>query len=196
MSCFPKIGYREGSSSSSMFYIKTVWPFLMAFSRILRKLGSESLVTCICWSLYILLIHLFACPCGSMIKGHLLQLKIKIPLSVDKVSVGSPYYCQSLICTYSDRILSSRYLSDTGIWSDLHFYFQSPIIFCLYSNVNGPVYATEADDNMMFPIKLLKSYSSFTTFTFHLSAYPAKPPTSFSALTSWIAAIYFCSCKD
>lgn len=168
----------------------------MAFYSIFRKLGSESLVTCICWSLYILFIHLLACPWGSMINGHLLQLKMKIPLSVDSVSVGRPYYCQSRICTYSERILSSRYLSETGICNDLHFYFQSPIIFCRYSKVNGPVYATEAEDRIIFPIKFLKSYSSFTTLTFHLSAYPAKPPTSFSALTSWMAAIYFCYCKD
>jgi hypothetical protein len=72
-------------------------------------------------------------------RGHLLQLKMKIPLSVDKVSVGSPYYCQSLICTYYDNILSNKYLSETGISKALHLSFQSIIIFCRYSDVNGPV---------------------------------------------------------
>ena len=34
-------------------------------------------------SLLIFFIHLIACPCGSIINGHLRQLKMNIPLSVD-----------------------------------------------------------------------------------------------------------------
>lgn len=106
--CFPKTGYSEGSSYSSTFSINTIWPFLIAFYKIFRKLTSLNFVIWSFWSLLIFLIHLLACPWGSIIRGHLRQLYINIPLSVDKESVGRPCYCQSLICTYSERILYSK----------------------------------------------------------------------------------------
>jgi hypothetical protein len=46
------------------------------------------------------------------------------------------------------------------------------------------VYATDAEAKIILPIKLLKSSWSLATFTFHLSASPAKPPTNFYALTN------------
>lgn len=107
-SCFPRTGSRDGSSYYYTFSIKTICPFLIAFSKIFKKLASLSLVIWILWSLLMFLIHLLAWPWGSIINGHLLQLKMKIPLSVDKESVGKPCYCQSLIWTSSERILSSK----------------------------------------------------------------------------------------
>lgn len=62
---------------------------------------------CMWLSLYMFLIHLLAWPWGSMISGHLRQLKMKMPLSVESASVGRPFYCQSLICTSFDKILAS-----------------------------------------------------------------------------------------
>jgi hypothetical protein len=41
------------------------------------------------------------------------------------------------------------------------------------------MYATVADESKIFPIRFLKSSRKIATFTFHLSASPANPPTNF-----------------
>ena len=56
------------------------------------------------WGLTRFLIHLFACPCGSMKRGHLLENLTITPFSTDSVSLGSPAICQRRMLTGSPRV--------------------------------------------------------------------------------------------
>jgi len=62
--------------------------------------------------------HLLACPWGSIISGHRLALFTKIPFSVEKLSLGSPYNYQFLILTGSPKQLIKSNLGDEGTSSD------------------------------------------------------------------------------
>ena len=118
---FIKIGSNDGSISSSIFSINTDWPNLIEFSRVFKKLLSLNLVTWRFESFPKVLIHLLAYPWGSITNGHLLQLKINIPLSIDKLSAGNPASYHSLIVTSSTKILCNEKLSDTGMFYSLQF---------------------------------------------------------------------------
>jgi hypothetical protein len=59
-------------------------------------------------------------PCGSMHKGHLLELFTIIPLSTEKLSTGKPAICQLLILTGSPRVTLREKFSEQGIFFDLH----------------------------------------------------------------------------
>jgi len=50
----------------------------------------------------------------------------------------------------------------------LHLSIQERTILFLYYEVNGPIYATVAEERTIFPIKFLKSYCNIPTLTFHL----------------------------
>lgn len=112
---FNKIGSSAGSKSSSIFSNRTGYPNLIAFSKVFKKLDSVSFVICRLLSEPIFLIHLFAYPYGSITKGHLRQLNIKIPFSIDKSSAGRPCSYHSLIYTSSDNILCRLKSFETGI---------------------------------------------------------------------------------
>lgn len=136
--CFNKIGSRAGSRISSMFSSRTGYPNRIEFSKVFKKFGSVNFVVCILFSAPKFFIHLLAYPWGSIIRGHLLQLKMKIPFSIDNLSAGRPYSCHSLTWTSSERILWRVKLSATGIFFSLKSFTQSSSILCLYSIVKGP----------------------------------------------------------
>jgi len=71
----------------------------------------------------------------------------------------------------------------------------SSFIFFLNSDVNGPKYEILAEANNIFPVRLLRSFVSFLTFSFHLTASPDRPPSNFSALYNLISASFFYSSK-
>ena len=97
--CFSKMGLRAGSNYSPTFSSNTGWPNWMAFSNVLKKLGSDSFITLSFLCIYIFLIHLLAWPCGSIQSGHLLDLKIMIPFYSEKESDGKPSMFHCLIWT-------------------------------------------------------------------------------------------------
>jgi hypothetical protein len=107
--CFKRIGSRTASSSSPTFSSNTGLPNLIAFSNVLKlykytlyprstepnnryltKSGLDSLITSNPRSFSRLLIHLLACPCGSIMRGHLRELNTIVAFSIDKASAGSP----------------------------------------------------------------------------------------------------------
>jgi len=126
-----------------------------------------------------------------MIKGHLLQLYMKIPLSIERLSAGRPASYHSLIWTSSVKILYNVKSSDTGISNSLHLRIHDYNISYLYSLVNGPKYAIDAAANTIFPIKFFRSSSNFAAFVFQRSASVAKPPTNFSARINWTWAVFY-----
>jgi len=78
----------------------------MAFYSVLRKLGSDNLMILILAPAYIFLIHLLACPWGSMQSGHLRDLNMMMPFSREKLSEGRPSIFHCLITTGLPRTLT------------------------------------------------------------------------------------------
>ena len=66
-------------------------------------------------------------PCGSIIKGHLLELDTTIPLSMEKESTGSPAMCQALILTGSPSVALTEKFLEHKIFLSLHIFNQSLI---------------------------------------------------------------------
>jgi len=125
---FYNIGSNAGSNSSSTFSINTYYPNLIEFSNVFKKLVSLNLVTYKLVSFPNALMNLFAYPCGSIINGHLLQLNMNIPLSIDKLSAGNPASYHSLIVTSSANIRYNVKLSETGIYNSLQLFTHFVII--------------------------------------------------------------------
>ena len=116
--CFSRIGSRIGSRSSPTLSNRRGRPSLMAYSNLYTKFSESDgfnmisldpvlLLSCIS----IFLIHLFACPYGSIMRGHLRPLCIMIPFSIENESTGSPLICQRRVYTGSPKTLSREKLS-------------------------------------------------------------------------------------
>ena len=58
-------------------------PSRMAFSRVRRMVGSLPLTVLTLFFCSMLRIHLLACPCGSMARGHRLPRVARMPFSVE-----------------------------------------------------------------------------------------------------------------
>lgn len=97
-------GYSEASSVSPTFYNKHGKPSRMAFSIVFIKRSLEALQICKLSFLWILRIHVFACPCGSISKGHVRALVKIIAFYVDSASVGNSHNCHYWICTASPQV--------------------------------------------------------------------------------------------
>lgn len=111
--CLRRIGSKIGSRSSPTLSNRRGRPSLRAYSNLCTKFSASDgfnminldpvlLLSCIS----IFLIHLFACPYGSIMRGHLSPFCIMIPFSIENESAGSPLICQRLICTGSPKTLS------------------------------------------------------------------------------------------
>lgn len=87
-----KIDSRLGSKSVPTFSNKTILPNYTDNSIVFIKLGSFIFIISIpsLCSLPIFLINLLAYVYGSIINGHLLDLSIIIPFSVEVSSLGNP----------------------------------------------------------------------------------------------------------
>lgn len=62
-------------------------------------------------ALSLFLIHLFAYPCGSIIRGHFRLFSMMRPFSLEKESTGSPLICHLLIYIDSPRTYSREKFS-------------------------------------------------------------------------------------
>lgn len=65
--------------------------------------------TCSLLAFSLVLIHLLACPCGSIMRGQRLLLVIMMALSIEKASLGSPANSQSRIVTGSPSTADRLY---------------------------------------------------------------------------------------
>jgi len=91
------------------------------------------------FSFSIFQIHLLACPCGSIERGHLLAFFIIMAFSTEKLSEGRPDMFQALILTGSPRtVMSENSFSPDGICFSLHRAFHSFMRSCLNFYVNAP----------------------------------------------------------
>ena len=63
-------------------------------------------------SFSIFLIHLFACPCGSMANGQRPLLSTTMPFSMEKASFGSPAMTQDLRAQFTEGLQRNADLID------------------------------------------------------------------------------------
>jgi hypothetical protein len=120
-----------------------------------------------------------------MIRGHLLQLKMRIPFSEESLSEGRPWSCQSLNWTSSLMIRVKSKLDEVGIYiSFIHLFFHKSDNSYLYSAVKGPKYEIKAADRRMLPTKFLRSSFNSPTLIFQRTLSLANPLSSFSALAN------------
>ena len=75
-------------------------------------------------------------PCGSIMSGQRRELETIIPLSVLKLSTGSPAICQARTLTASPRIALSENTLEHGIFFAMHFLCQSFIQSCTQKNID------------------------------------------------------------
>lgn len=92
MKFFSRMGSMVGSISSSTPSNKKGFPNLIQFSNCFRKAPAPSLILQILKAasfLSLFLIHLTACSWGSIHKGHLEALVVRIPFYTDNSSEGN-----------------------------------------------------------------------------------------------------------
>ena len=111
-------GSSAGSSDSSTFSMTKGLPKRTAFSMARRNSLSDGLPTSTPASAHMFLIHLLACPCGSMQSGHRKAEARMMPFSVDRPSAGSPCTCHARSLTGSAITLISDAPSVCGTSSD------------------------------------------------------------------------------
>lgn len=133
------------------------------------------------------LINLFAYVYGSIINGHLLDLNIIIPFSIDKLSLGNPATDHVLINTSSPNTFFMVTALLCLIYRCLIFYLHSSSSSCLYSEVNGPAYETIPAAIKQSPISNSCLYPNTLTVSVHLTFSPSRPLIIFSALINFLA---------
>ena len=97
--CFNRIDSKIGSSDSGTFSSNTGLPNWIAFSRVRTKLPWFCLTTFNEFASSIFFTHLFAWPCGSIIRGQRLLRKSIMPFSIEKASFGSLLMIQDRMVT-------------------------------------------------------------------------------------------------
>ena len=136
------------------------------------------------YSLFMFFTHLFACPCGSIIKGHRRALATMMPFSTETESEGKPAMVHARICTGSASVV---WMSAPGVCGS-----RSSAIFADHScnssarneGVNGPLYATTPEETTTSPTTFTSFSPSASTVFSHLVLSPPKPPMSFPARSS------------
>lgn len=110
----PKTESRTAGNVDSTSTNNTGRPFFTEDFISGMKLAFENLVV-VRFSLeYILLSHLYACYCGSIIKGHFKPCMQNIALSKETVSDGRPSIIQSLMIRGSPKTLDIWKSDDIG----------------------------------------------------------------------------------
>ena len=131
--------------------------------------------------------YLLACPCGSIIKGHLRLFSIMIPFSIEFSSFGNP----TIVHCWMETGLPKNWtkLVDLSIsipllWiSDNHCFDN----LCLKSEVKTPLYEIIAAEIIEFPGRYFVNEQSLSTSRVHLIFSSESPDVSFLALSSLIS---------
>lgn len=97
--------------------------------------------------------HLFACPCGSIIRGQRLLSNSIIALSMLKLSFGSLSITHPRILTASPNVVSSRKFSLQGMFLAPNNLAHWEIACSRNADVNAPMYAMTPEDSVMSPAR-------------------------------------------
>eukprot|EP01136_Pigoraptor_vietnamica_P022273 Opistho-1_new@73225 len=184
--CRSRMGSSAGSSSSPTFSSRHGLPKRTAFSRLRRKSRSVSLTTSRPWSFSRFLIHLFACPCGSMNSGQRRDALTITPFSTERLSRGRPAICHWRRRTGSLSVPTSVTPVVCGTCSRTRFVCHSPTSAARYSAVNGLRYAIVPAATMMSPTILTSLRSRSCTVSCQRLFSSPSAPISFFARSSFV----------
>ena len=132
------------------------------------------------------LMNLFAWFYGSIMSGHLRDLNIMIPFSIDRLSLGREAAVHILVLTGSSSkdfivMLSEQSMCNLLIPS-LHWASSSYLKLA----VKAPAYATIPAPMRQFPIRRPYSLSSLPTVAVHLVFSPSSPEMILLALSNFL----------
>jgi len=113
--CLSKIGSKAGSTPSSTSSTNRGFPFLTHPMVSLKKSLCPNFNLHNELFLFRFLIHLLACCYGSIHKGYLSAYVVRIPFSLDTLSLGRPAIFQFLIVTGSPIIDTKLKSSSVGM---------------------------------------------------------------------------------
>mmetsp|Transcript_24182 Transcript_24182/g.45892 ORF Transcript_24182/g.45892 Transcript_24182/m.45892 type:complete len:318 (+) Transcript_24182:74-1027(+) len=185
--CFSSRGSSEGSSSSPTFSSRTGSPNWIAFSSVRRcSPDSDSLITLRLLARSMFFTHLFACPCGSIISGHRRALATTMPLSMEKLSLGSPAINHSRILTGSPSAVASAYFLERGMFASAHSATHCSTSSSRYFMVNAPLYDITAELTRTSPVRLVYTTPRSAATPVQRVFSPPRPPISFSARSSFL----------
>jgi len=188
--CCNRIGSNAGSNSSPMFSKSTHFPNWIANSKLLSKLPSDNLntssYTAVSGLVPRFLTNLLAWVYGSIMRGHLLDLNMIIPFSIERLSLGRPATVHILIITSSPN----TFLIDTWlvclIPSLLMWLLHSSSSSSLYWAVKGPAYDTIPAAIKQSPTSKVYLSPRVLTVSVHLTFSPSSPLIIFSALINFL----------
>jgi len=136
------------------------------------------------------LTQLSACICGSMHNGYLVDLRVRIPFSVDWVSALSPSDSQFVFSTSDARKLVTLNSLSYGIAVLLIELIQfSYIISLLNVDSNGPRYVKNALDRRESPTNFSYIILNWSFSLFQDIFSSPKPLTNFSAISRFFFLI-------
>lgn len=125
---FPKPLRESLLDSASRSFVKT-FPS--------RLLICAKLLTCRLLFFSMFLTHLLACPCGSIMSGHLRAFATTIPFSIENESFGRPAMSHSRVLTASPRTEVREKVGDRGICSEAQSATHFSTISCRYLKSGG-----------------------------------------------------------
>lgn len=109
---------------------------------------------------------LLACPCGSIIRGHLLALKTMIPLSTLKPSVGSPSMFHRRTRTGSPRVPRDESGDDIVDWRT-HTRGKLRTVFCV--PFTGPSFVSFSSRFQGCPVSSIVLLRTHSLSSLHLT---------------------------
>mmetsp|Transcript_26834 Transcript_26834/g.47718 ORF Transcript_26834/g.47718 Transcript_26834/m.47718 type:complete len:270 (+) Transcript_26834:1352-2161(+) len=170
-----------------MFSNKIHLPNWMPNSSVLKKFFSLSLQMSIpvSVSLPIFLMYLFACLCGSIIRGQRRDLSMIMPFSIDSASLGREQTTQCWILIGSPRTFC---MLQPSVWDMSSFESstrQSSSHSLRTPAVKGPTYDTMPAATMQSPGRSSSLAVRSTTFCPQRAFSPPRPPMSLCARTSF-----------
>mmetsp|Transcript_145724 Transcript_145724/g.254363 ORF Transcript_145724/g.254363 Transcript_145724/m.254363 type:complete len:345 (-) Transcript_145724:2831-3865(-) len=196
MMALERMGSRDGSISSSTSCISTGVPSCTACSIDRRKSAIFRSSTFRPRLFSMLLIHLLAWPCGSIMSGQREPRLTSTPFSTLKSSPGRPCSCHSRTSVGSDRKSVGTKPRVTGILrrrtSFIHSFSTSSI---RYSELNGPAYDRNAEARRESPVRFRIAASYFLMDSVQRSFSPPNPPTISSARVSLACVASASSCS-
>mmetsp|Transcript_47092 Transcript_47092/g.87775 ORF Transcript_47092/g.87775 Transcript_47092/m.87775 type:complete len:268 (-) Transcript_47092:1348-2151(-) len=194
--CFSKSGSSAGSSTSPMFSSITARPNLTPLASVRRKSLSLSLIRSSPESFSVFLIHLLACPWGSMKSGQRRALETMMPFSVDTMSLGRPAICHARTLTGSDSTLVMLTWGVCGMLISSMNFDHTALRSRRNSGVKTPEYATEPLATTTSPTTLCKSTVRDSIVASQRVFSPPSPPISLPARSSCASHRSTCAARS
>mmetsp|Transcript_27175 Transcript_27175/g.68385 ORF Transcript_27175/g.68385 Transcript_27175/m.68385 type:complete len:285 (+) Transcript_27175:3257-4111(+) len=160
-------------------------PMRMLFSSVRRYCPSVSLITRSPLLASMAFTHALACPCGSIMSGQRRALAIMMPLSMEKLSLGSPWMAHSRILTGSPSASCRLKTLEEGMPFSLHSSTHFPTMRSRYTMVKAPRYEMRPALMSISPVKLVYCTPRRAAASVQRTFSPPSPPISFSARSSF-----------